>query len=332
MRSVRFTPDGKTLASASDDGTIRLIDCSAAYSGASPPEQPGIVTSISFSSDSEFLATSNDKNEGRLWSVLAGDSMAFPPNQSDQGVCCMAFSPIGGTLAIGRSDGTVNLVDPITGKQRIDIACPQAVLRSLIFSPDGEMMAGCFSNGEIKVWDTRIGKELHSMNTGHDYDHRSIAFSPDGKTLASQKEDIVNRLDVTTYQLSVLGNRRPREISCIAYAPDGQRLAIGWSKQIEFWDTATDQQTAILLGQGGDIRSLAFAPDGRTVASGSNVGEVRLWDMATKQELFSLAGHTGSVNCMSFSPDGKTLATAGAKPDGHGEIRFWRTGIGTSKN
>ena len=52
-------------------------------------------------------------------------------------------------------------------------------------SPDGEMLAGSFSDGAIRVWDTRIGKELHSMNTVHDYDHQSMAFSPDGKTLAT---------------------------------------------------------------------------------------------------------------------------------------------------
>ena len=151
VRAVKLTPDGKTLASASDDGTIRLIDCSAAYSGASPPDQLGIVSSISFSPDSELLATTNNQNEGRLWSVSKGKPQAFPPNQSDQGVCCMAFSPTGRKLAIGRSDGTANLVDPITGEQRIDITCPQAVFRSLNFSLDGEMLAGSFSDGAIRV-------------------------------------------------------------------------------------------------------------------------------------------------------------------------------------
>ncbi len=332
VRAVRFTQDGRNLVSAGDDGTVRLVDCSAAQTETSLPCQPGIITSIGFSTDSELLATTNDKNEGRLWRVASGDSMAFPPNQSDQGVCCMAFSPIGRTLAIGRTDGTASLVDAITGERRVDISWPQAMLRSLIFSPDGEMLAGSFEGGSICVWDTQIGKELHSMNTGHDYVQHGIAFSPDGKTLALQYADIVSRLDLTKWQLRAKETRQSRELNCVAYAPDGKFLAIGTAKQIEFWDTATDQQTAILPSHGGDIRSFAFAPDGRTMASANNIGELKLWDVATKQEMFSVVGHTGSVHCMAFSPNGKTLATASVKPDGRGEVRFWHSALGTPEN
>lgn len=335
VRAVRFTRDGGTLASASDDGTIRLIDCSKACAAASPPDQPSVVRSISFSPNSEMLASTNDKFEGRLWSVLTGDAMAFPPNQSDQGVCFMAFSPIGSTLAIVRSDGTANLVDPITGEQKINIACPNSMTRALIFSPNGEMLAGCFIHGTITVWDTRVGKELYSKTfTGHDYVFQSIAFSPDGLRLALQNGDLVKQLDVTTWQLQDLfaGVSTGIEKTCLAYSPDGRQLAIGSSKQIALVDTALERQKAILMGHNGEIRSSAITPDGRTMATGSNIGELKLWDMATNQDLFSLLGHTGNVHCLAFSPDGRTLASAAVKPDGRGEIHFWRTDIGTSKD
>ena len=190
------------------------------------------------------------------------------------------------------------------------------------------MLAGKFSDRAVRVWDTRLGNELHSVTFPNHVDFpESFAFSPDGMTLALHLGDIVKRLDTNTWQLRALENRLPRELYCLTYAPDGQCLAIGSSKQIEFWDTATDEQTAILLGLDGDVKSSAFAPDGRTLASGSSTGELKLWDWATKQELLSLVGHTGSIDCIAFSPDGKTLASAGAKPDGRGEIRFWHTAL-----
>ncbi len=300
----------------------------------SPPDQPAPVNSISFSPDSELLATSIGQNKGQLWHVPMGNAKEFAWNHSDQGVRCVAFSPTGRVLAMGSSD-TIYLVDPITGNQRLAIPCPEVIIRSLIFSPDGGMLVGNFEDGAIRVWDTRTGKGLHALKPAtHDLDSHCIAISPDGKTLAFQVEiSVVQRLDLATGRLRELQTGHNRGPICLAYSPDGKTLATGaHDKRIKLWDTGTDRETANLSGHKGRVTCLAFSPDNKTLASGGTPDELKLWDVATMQELFPLVGHTGPVHCAAFSPDSKTLATAGATANGQrGEIRFWRTAQETVK-
>ena len=198
---------------------------------------------------------------------------------------------------------------------------------SLSFSPDGEMLVGGFDHGAIRVWDTRSGKELHTLKpTTHYPGPHRIAFSPDGKSLAFQiQTSVVQRLDLATGRLRELRTGHNNGAIRLAYSPDGQTLATGADdRRIKLWNTGTDQETANLSGHQGAVTCLAFSPDGKTLASGDGSGELKLWDVTTAQELFSLDGHTAVIT-IAFSPDGKTLASTGATRDGLGEIRFWRT-------
>jgi WD40 repeat protein len=139
-----------------------------------------------------------------------------------------------------------------------------------------------------------------------------IAYSPNGKILATGGEDRTVRLwDATTCQnISTLAHHAG-EVDALAFSPDGKALATaGADALIQFCETDTGRVKATLAGHVGGVRALAFAPDGKTLASGGEDRLVRLWDPTTGRQRAKLEGHQGRISSLAFSPDGIFLATA----------------------
>ncbi|GAA2524100.1 hypothetical protein GCM10010423_16820 [Streptomyces levis] len=329
-----FSPDGKTLATASYDRTVRLWD----VSDPRRPEPLGgpltghtsWVSSAVFSPDGKTLASAADDGTIRLWDVSdpgRPKRLGRPLTGHDGTIYLIAFSPDGRSLASAGDDHTVRLwdvADPHRPRARGEpLTGHTAAARSVAFAPDGRTLAAGGDDGTIRLWDVsdvdrpeRLGAPL----TGHGALVHSVAFSPDGRTLASGGEDNTVRL------WNMADSRRPKQIGApltghtgpiwsVAFSPDGTMLAAASADSTaSLWKVSDpeypSQVGGPLAGSSGEMYALGFSPDGRTLATGTGDNKVRLWAVPRSD----MTGRTGS-----FRSDGRVLATAGRD----GRVRLW---------
>ncbi len=285
---VGFASDGRTLVSASRDGTVKtwMLPHGAVRTTLEAIEKP----------------TGSATGGHQLYAA--------------------ALSSDGRMLATTGSDPTITLWDVRAAKKlRTCVGHVGAVL-SVAFSPDDKLLVSGGMDRIVRVWDTATGEQVHDGYGGNAFRNLSVAFSPDGETIVSGCRGNSVKLweaHEQRYRASFPPDGAPLALACGA---NDQGFAVGVDHghiALCTREPEGDLRRRVLEGHRGDVTAVAFTPNGRLLASSGLDGRVKFWDVATGQPLASLPANAGGSRCLAISADGKFLACGG---EDH-KIHFW---------
>jgi WD40 repeat protein/serine/threonine protein kinase len=254
----------------------------------------------------------------------------LPPIRHGTGVLSVAFSPDDRRIVVGDHSGFVTIWNAM-GEKKYTFRAHQRHISGATFSPDGRLLAtGSSWENKVKVWDfDRLqadpAKALLIAEIAHpekpDETVDSVAFSPDGRRLASAVSGTVYVWDVATGGQVFAPVSGPHFIRQLTYSPDGNYLASAdadiEARTVRIWNARTGREERTLAGHKAAVQSVSFSPDGRWLASATGNlithadSEIKLWDVRTWKNVRTFRGHTGVIWSVVFSPDGQGLASAG---------------------
>ncbi|GIK76024.1 MAG: hypothetical protein BroJett021_50120 [Chloroflexota bacterium] len=323
-RAVAYSSDGQRLATAGDDNTVRIWDAATGEMvHVFPHSRP--VYDLALSPDGALLLTVDENGAASLWDMTSEAKVRdiLPSN-----VAAVAFSPNGETFALSYYESTQSLLsiwNVAVGRFVKTWPAGDSKHASIVFSPNGGLLAAAAANGRAQLWDIETGQATviqHGRNTWLN----TVIFDPAGERLVTAGGDRVIKVwDLTTNKAILTLEGHTNSVNDLAFDPSGAHLAsASYDGSAKIWQLDTGKELHTLSGDFDALFGVAFSPDGTTVATAGQDGKVRVWDMAPRQGVNAFVGHLGMVNDVAFSPDGNRLASAG----NDNTVRLWDASTG----
>jgi WD40 repeat protein len=303
-----FSPDGKFLATGSQDQTVKIWDVGQRELVTTLTAATGAVWTVAFTPDARFLVTSGQGGT-RLWSY---DTWQFITNFPGQTATLSQTSPVLAVSEVSffywwQPPGAISIWNYLTGEKIRELPKPGRVIA---LAPNGATLAVGDPLRGVDLWNVSSGELQLTLPTSNAV--RSLAFSPDGNHLLTVERGD----DPTLHDLRSPGAPRKLAVHALEtwaahFSPDGRTIATTSSDQtLRLTDAATGQVTSTLRGHQHEVWCVAFSPDGKTLASGGKDQKVMLWSREARQSQISLSNQ-GGIRPF-FSPDGSRIVTVGS--------------------
>ena len=321
IRRVRFSPDGRLLATASLDGTARLWNAETGQEVRPLLMSFGgeVMQDAGFSPDGQWLAVAGSGWEvprtrilevasGRLVRSLKGHSTSVP---------CIKFSPDGTRLATASYDATARLWSATELPEFISLEGHDLPPWTIAFSADGKRVATGGLDLTARVWDAETGDPLVTLNVG--FPVISLAFNPEGDRLVTVATNHTAKVwNSTNGQALLTLSGHTATVMAVAWSMDGRWILTG-SKDgsARLWEASTGVPIRLVRAHTNWVLSVAFSPESRRFVTGGHGQKARIWETETGRLLRELAGDGDYVQQVAFSPDGRRVATGGSDRKAH---------------
>ena len=324
VRSVCFSPDGKYIASGSDDDTIRVWNIEKNEEKTILKGHALRVNSVCFSPDGKYIVSGSPDNTVRVWDWKKDEEKTILRHHTSVESVC--FSPDGKYIVSGLKNGNVRVWDWEKNEEKTILEGQTSRVESVCFSPDGKYIASGSNDATVRVWDWEKNEEKTILK-GHTKWVNSVCFSPDGKYIASGSADSTVRVwDWEKNEEKTILKGHTGHVECVCFSPDGKYIASGLSdSNVRVWDWKKNEEKTVLR-HSASVECVCFSPDGKYIVSAGGEFDrtVHVWDWEKNEEKTTLEGHAGHVENVCFSPDGKYIASGSSDIRGEDNtVRVW---------
>ena len=325
VTSAVYSPDGKSILTASDDHTAAIWDATSGQRKGLLVGHQNFVVAAAFNHDGQRAVTASYDSTGAIWDVGTGRRLHVLPH--DQPVLAVQFSLDGALVATAGFDNQAHIWDAESGALLRTLAGHSDYISSVSFSGDGKKLVTASADMTARIWIVDSGESIAVLE-GHRQSLSTAQFSWDGQQVVTagsvneQPTDGVAQLwDAETGELKAILDTGTAATSA-AFASDGDWVAVGSGDgTVRIWDIRQQAFTKKLEGDPGWITRVSFSPDSRSLLAVTSSNSVITWDTQTGARQATMLGHSDSIGSAQFSPDGTRLVTASRD----GSARIWRT-------